>query len=352
MRTRLGLLLALSLWTCGAPPAAKKKVRVEGDVLPFTTEVAGVRVQGAKVSILEHPELTFTTGADAHFAFDGLEEGEAITLTVEHPDYKPTQTNTVTLGPDGLNPFPVQVVSTQLFELLAALMPKNPQEDHFCAIATTAARLGGGLYTALRQGIPGATVTLTPAARDDSGPFYFTEAVLPSASQPSTSIDGGLLYYRVPPGTYVMRASRAGTVFNEVTFQCRVGWVVNAGPPMGVSAHVVHPNFGAGAHQGDDAFTAATDTLCLKTAACVKEREGEDRYAPANLASCKAHFRNMWAQLDAPCAEQTGVKARAKAVFDCRAASCADTLGEDVCPAEETAFRAAEDAYGTCVKGD
>lgn len=331
---------------CSAMPTL---VSVDGDLLPFGGEIGRPRVANAKVSVLEHPELVFTTGADAHFTFENLEAGSDFTLVVEHPDFKPTQTATVTLGSKGIHPFPVQMVSIELFDLLAAFLPQGPQESRFCAIATTTARLGGGLYVALRQGMPGVQVSLTPAARPESGPVYFNELVMPDRTRTSTSIDGGVLFYRVPPGDYVMRATRDGTVFSETRFRCRAGVVVNAGPPMGVLAHVKAPDFGLGFERPADADSAVTDALCEATAACSRRGTQSDDYPAATVAGCKAHFRNMWAFLDEPCARESGVREAAKATYACRAASCSQTLGADKCPMEEAAFRAAEDAYGACV---
>jgi hypothetical protein len=192
---------------CSTEPAI---VAVEGDVLAFLTEVEGPRIAGATVSILEHPEMRVTTGADAHFRFEGLLEGTDVTLLVEHPDIKTTQTATVTLGPQGIPAFSIQVVPVTIFNALSALVPMPVEEDKYCVIASTVARMGGSLYVRLRQGAPDVQVSLEPAVPAESGPIYFDEDVLPAIGQGATSIDGGVLFYRVPPGDYVMSASRAG----------------------------------------------------------------------------------------------------------------------------------------------
>jgi hypothetical protein len=333
-----------------APGAPRALVSVQGDVLAFLSEVDGQRVAGATVSVLERPELTMVTGADAHFRFDGMEAGSELTLVVEHPDFEPTQTATITVGPGGADPFAIQVVPTTLFTALSTLVPEPVDKDRFCVLATTVARLGGSLYAHLRQGVPGVAVTLEPPVPAASGPIYFDEAVLPSLEQPATSIDGGVLYYRVPPGDYTMRADKAGTVFNEVRFQCRVGMIVNAGPPLGLLANIPQPDYAAGRELAADERTAASDALCQATASCVNEAAGEERYPAATLASCRSMFRNMWASLDAACAASSGVVAAALATYQCRAASCVETLGGDeVCSAEDAAFRQAESAYGACL---
>lgn len=324
---------------------------VEGDVLAFMTEVRGERVEGATVSVLERPELSVVTGADAHFRFDGLQVGRDVTLVVEHPDFKSTQTATLTLGPNGIDPFSVQLVPKGIFTALSTLVPLPLDEAEHCVIATTAARLGGSLYVYLRQGAPGTRVWLEPEAPAESGPIYFDESVLPNAEQPATSTDGGVLFYRVPPGDYMMRASRDRTEFNEVRFACRAGWIVNAGPPLGLLANVTSPDHGLGALRAPDAYSAASDALCEATQACVNEEAGAVHYPDATLASCKAMFANTWAWLDEACAESSGVADAAKQLYDCRAAGpCDVTLGgDDVCVAEESAFAEAELAYGDCL---
>lgn len=323
---------------------------VEGDVLAFMSEVQGERVAGATVTVLEYPELSVVTGDDAHFRLDGLDVGSDVTLVVEHPSFKTTQTATITLGPNGVAPFTIQAVPKGLFSALSSLVPKPLEEDKYCVIASTVARTGGSLYVHLRQGAAGAAVSLDPAPSAESGPIYFDENVLPDPAQPATSKDGGVLFYRLPPGAYVMHASRADTLFNDVRFQCRAGVIVNAGPPLGLLANVPAPDYGAGADLPDDDRTAATDALCEATAACVNEAAGAVHYPAVTVASCQAMFRDTWAWLDAGCDGDAGLGAAAKALYTCRSASCDVSLGgDDVCTAEETAFEAAQQAYGACL---
>jgi len=336
---------------CESDCSAPRFASVEGDVLAFMTEVRGPRIEGAKVSVFERPELSVVTGADAHFRFDGLQVGRDVTLVVEHPDFKTTQTATLRLGPNGIRPFSVQLVPKGIFTALSTLVPLPLDEAEHCVIATTAARMGGSLYVYLRQGAPGTSVVLEPAAPAESGPIYFDESVLPNADQPATSTDGGVLFYRVPPGYYTMRASRERTLFDEVRFACRAGMIVNAGPPLGLLANVPNPDHGLGALRAPDAYSASTDALCEATQACVNEEAGATYYPEATLASCKAMFANTWAWLEEGCARSSGLDEAAKGFYDCRAAGpCSVTLGGDeVCVAEERAFGEAELVYGDCL---
>jgi hypothetical protein len=244
----------------------------------------------------------------------------------------------------------VQIVSNALFNGLSTLVPEPVEEDKYCVIATTVARMGGSLYVHLRQGAPDVQVSIAPAVPAESGPIYFDENVLPAIGQPATSTDGGVLYYRVTPGEYVLSASRADTVFNQVRFQCRAGVIVNAGPPMGLLANVVAPEYGGGQLRLDDAYSASTDALCEATAACVNQNATVVHYPPVTVASCKAMFADTWSFVDTACDSGAGMRDAARALYTCKTQSCDVTLGgDDVCVAEETAFAAAQTAYGACL---
>ncbi|MCA9640276.1 MAG: carboxypeptidase regulatory-like domain-containing protein [Polyangiaceae bacterium] len=325
---------------------------VEGDVLAFLDEVGGERVSGATVSVLEHPEMQVVTGDDAHFRFDGLRVGSDVTLVVEHPNFKTTQTATLQLTEKGIHPFAIQVVSKGIFTALSGLVPTPVNEAENCVVASTVARMGGSLYVHLRQGMADVSVSLSPAPPAGSGPIYFDENVLPAVDQPATSKDGGVLFYNVPPGDYVMSATRANTLFNQVRFHCRAGVIVNAGPPDGLLANVPDPDRGAGGLYPADAYSAVTDTLCETTAQCVNEDAGAIHYPPATVTSCKAMFSDTWAFVDESCDADAALRDAAKALYTCRAQSCDAALGgDDVCVDEDAAFNAAQDVYGACLSG-
>ncbi len=328
----------------GVPKLAK----VIGDVLPFMNEVGGKRVEGATITILEHPERSVVTGPDAHFEFDGIEVGSEVTLVMEHPDFHTTQTGTVVVGEHGIFPFTIQAVSNGLFKGLSGLVPAKLEEDKYCVIATTVTRSGGSLFVHLRQGEPGVEIALSPAVPAESGPIYFNENVLPDVKQKSTSKDGGAVLINVPPGDYEISGTKAGLVFEPAHVKCRVGRVVNAGPPLGVLGHVQGADPGGGAVYVDDAYSDSTAALCEQTAACVNAKNAGD-YPAITVDSCKAMFRNALSFVDAGCDADEVFRGAWKALFDCRAASCEVALGGDTaCAAEDAAFVDAMEKYGAC----
>jgi hypothetical protein len=329
---------------CSGVPA---QVSIKGDVFAFMNELSGPRIAGATISILERPDKSVITGADGHFEIDGLDEGSEATVILSHPDYYPTQSATYVLGPKGIDPFSLQVLSNGLFAILSQVFPGLDQNKN-CAVATTITRLGGTLHVRVRQGEPGATLTISPASSGIKGPVYFNEMVLPDMTLTSSSIDGGALYYNVPPGTYALTATKPGFTFTTAKVTCRAGWLVNAGPPIGVQSDVKRADWGQ-VPIAADAFTASTDALCQATSDCENATNGAGAYPQATVASCKGTFQRALALVDASCDASTHVKDTWKAFFDCRAGSCALTLGDDTsCATEESAFVAAMEQYAPC----
>lgn len=58
--------------------------------------------------------------------------------------------------------------------------------------------------------------------------------IFPDASLEATTVDGGVLFVNVTPGTYTLRAHKDGAVIREVEVGCRAGVLTNAAPPWGL----------------------------------------------------------------------------------------------------------------------
>ena len=232
------LLLAPLVHSCGEDPVddpALQLVSVSGDAIPFNSPV-GTRLAGAEISILEHPEMSMTTGEDGHFQFDGLEVGEEVTLVLEHDDWHPMQTATITLGADGAEKITFQAVDYPTYHALAAMLALQPDEENACQMVTTITRVGKSLYDAGAHGEEGAVVTLDPPLPDEHGPIYFNSDVFPDRDLTESSDDGGVLFIQVPPGEYVWTAEKDGVEFSTVHMKCRAGYLINASPPWGLQA--------------------------------------------------------------------------------------------------------------------
>ncbi len=332
--------------TCtGVLPA---QVSVEGDVFAFLSEVSGPRVSGATISVLEQPGKSATTGADGHFEIDGLDQGSEVTLVMSDSTFYPTQSATYTLGASGIHPFALQALPSELFTLLSGMFAGLDQTSS-CVLATTVTRLGGTLHVDARQGEAGSQLTISPQPAGIKGPVYFDTNVLPDTTLTSTTEDGGGLYYNVPPGDYVLSATKPGFTFTPVKMKCRAGYLVNAGPPIGLQSSVTSPDWGAGSGYPSDEYTASTDAMCTETAACVNAQNDAGAYPAATLTDCKATFRRVLSFVDTTCDATAHVRDTWKAYFDCKAATCTLALGGDsACATEEQAYVAALQVYAPC----
>lgn len=224
----------------GAPPPVPTAtptpvlVSVSGDAIPFAGGPDG-RIAGAEVWILERPERRVTTGADGHFEFDGLEAGSEVTLVMDHPEYYPIQTGTITLGPEGAERVTFQAVTYPIYDAFADFLQIEPDPAR-CQMVTTVTRVGKSIYDPGAHGEAGVVVTLDPSLPAEQGPIYFNASVLPDRSLTETSEDGGVLFLQVPPGDYVWTAEKPGVEFSQVKMKCRAGLLVNASPPWGLQA--------------------------------------------------------------------------------------------------------------------
>lgn len=189
----------------------------------------------ARVWVLEYPELDVTLAPDGRFSFPGFAADMEVTLRLDATGFQRTQTGTLTVGPQGVAEITFQVMSFDIADAVMALMGVD-LDDSACHIATTVTAANTQAQGVWAPGEPGATVVLTPAVDPHSGPYYFDENVMPTFAYSETSADGGILYFNVPEGDYVMQATKAGVVFAPAVFKCRAGWLVNASPPYGVQA--------------------------------------------------------------------------------------------------------------------
>src|SRR5262249_30589205 len=135
-----GLAVDCDLLDDGAMNASCRfPVSLSGNAFNFDGSPAA-RIAGAEVWVLEHPERRVTTDADGFFRFDGLDEGSEATLVLEHPDFHPIQTGTITLGSGGAERVSFQAVTFDVYNALAALLAIVPDEANRCQMVTTVTR--------------------------------------------------------------------------------------------------------------------------------------------------------------------------------------------------------------------
>jgi hypothetical protein len=207
-------------------------VTVSGDAFAFGP---GTMIASASVSVLEHPDASATTDDAGHFSLE-LPAGTTATFVLDKAGYPRIYTKTFTLPEQGpLERVTFQVPDDATFAALSTIVDIEP-DPATCQLASTVTRVGKSLYDAGAHGEAGATVTIDPALPPEHGPIYFNAQVIPQKDLTETSEDGGILYTNVPPGTYVLRASKAGVEFEDVTIRCDAAVLVNPSPPHGLQA--------------------------------------------------------------------------------------------------------------------
>jgi len=216
----------------GTDTSAVEQVLVTGDAFAFGP---GTMIPNAAISVLELPDASTTSDDAGHFELT-LPAGAEATFVLEKAGYPKIYTKTFTLPDSGtLERVSFQVPDDATFAALASIVMIEP-DPATCQLASTVTRVGKSIYDDGAHGEAGATVTIEPALPAENGPVYFNASVIPQPSLTETSDDGGVLYTNVPPGTYVLHASKAGVEFIDVTIRCDAGVLVNPSPPYGLQA--------------------------------------------------------------------------------------------------------------------
>jgi hypothetical protein len=92
-------------------------------------------------------------------------------------------------------------------------------------LVSTVGKSWASMYSfQLPHGDPGAAVSITPAPQNaygtlPFGPIYFDETVTPNPLLSATSVDGGVLFDNLAPGTYAVTASKAPFSYATATFR-------------------------------------------------------------------------------------------------------------------------------------
>ena len=226
-----------------APPTTDAPVaHVRGTAYTFNTPDP---IAGATIMVHELPDVQATTAADGSYELE-VPLGATVSPYIEADGHHSITVQTFVADDahdgaeiDGVN---FQTPSEAIYDGLKALVSGFTGRDPFeggCVIVTTVgdARLVGMTFDQFiafhPHGVEGASVQIDP---DLATPIYFNADVLPDAAQQTTSIDGGVLWPNVPPGTYTLSASKPGTEFVTVHVSCEDGRVVNANPVWGLHA--------------------------------------------------------------------------------------------------------------------
>ena len=234
---RTVLLATALLLLATATPASARAVTLSGTAYEFNN--TGVRLGGATIRVAEHPRLKATVRADGTYRLRVPARGK-VTPYIVADGYHTIYLQTFTMAGRSLQRVNFQTPTDTVYDALATLLdvPRDADgELSQCAIVSTFStaavrELSFDAFTAFgAHGVAGATASTTPALPT---PIYFNDHVIPDPAQTSSSIDGGVIWTRVPAGVYRVRAHHPDRRFASFVATCKPGRVVNANPPWGL----------------------------------------------------------------------------------------------------------------------
>jgi hypothetical protein len=101
-------------------------------------------------------------------------------------------------------------------KMIASMIPAGEDTAFKNAAVVTIGKEWASMHDdRLPHGVAGAVATNIPGA---IGPIYFDESVMPNLSYSESSVDGGVAWINIPPGEYILTATRPGLKFNHVKF--------------------------------------------------------------------------------------------------------------------------------------
>jgi hypothetical protein len=220
-----------------AAGAEARTVHIRGTAYEFNN--TPVRLSGARIRVAERPRLGATTERDG--SYDLAVPGHAaLTPYISAPGYHSIFLQTFRTDGEDLRRVNFQTPTEGVYRALAALLgvPLGPGgQASECAIVSTFSTrnvrdLSFGAFAAYgAHGVAGATAFATPPLPP---PIYFNSQVVPDPAQRRSSVDGGVIWPRIPPGVYTIGGRHPHTRFASFVATCAPGRVVNANPPWGL----------------------------------------------------------------------------------------------------------------------
>lgn len=221
----------------GTSSAWAGSVHIRGTAYEFNSPK--VRLAGATVRVAERPRIRATVRRNGSYDLV-VPDRASVTPYITASGYHTIYLQTFRTAGENLDRVNFQTPTEGVYRALATLLDVPLDENgelRQCGIVSTfntrnVRDLPFGGFTAYgAHGVAGATASATPAL---PAPVYFNESVIPDPMQELSSIDGGVVWTRVPAGVYTIRAHSPSTRFASFVATCKPGRVVNANPPWGL----------------------------------------------------------------------------------------------------------------------
>jgi len=236
VRTRV-LTLAAAIALLCAGVAQARAIQLTGTAYEFNN--TKVLLGGATIRVAEFPRLHATVRRDGSYDL-AVPDRATVTPYITKAGYHTIYLQTFRTAGADLQRVNFQTPTEGVYRGLAALLDvpldANGQLIDCAIVSTFSTRnvrdLSFRQFTAYgAHGVAGATAFSSPLLPPA---VYFNEQVIPDPAQKSSSVDGGVVWTRVPAGVYTIRASDPNTRFASFVASCQPGRVVNANPPWGL----------------------------------------------------------------------------------------------------------------------
>lgn len=235
------LMLALS----GTASAATKTVHMRGTAYEFNS--VHTMLTGAVIKVEEYKTAKAIVGTDGKYDLVVPANAKAVTPYIAINGYYGIHLQTFTTKTSDFKNVNFQVPTNGVGEFMMMILNVTPLNSLIhpwrvkdCAIVSTFSTKNvhnldyNGFIGYGAHGVAGATASATPSLTGVKAPVYFNENVTPDRTVKSSSIDGGVIFTRVPSGVYTIKASHKKAKFATFKATCKPGWVVNANPPWGL----------------------------------------------------------------------------------------------------------------------
>lgn len=240
----LGGCFAGASATAGA--AEPETVTISGNAWAFVLSGTTSGLEGATVSVAEHPELTTTSGPKGAWSLE-VPNRESITPFATAPGRYPVYDQTFFTRGKDLNQVNFQMPPQEIAEGFATIIGASMNGEagskalDQCAIVSTVFQKEGRNFTDFDDflafaphGIEGATAeAFDPGDQSIGPPVYFASNVIPTPSLTSASRDGGMVWGSLPAGVYTIHAYDDTARFSSFRATCEPGRLINASPPWG-----------------------------------------------------------------------------------------------------------------------
>ena len=239
----LALLLALTAIGAAVGAAADgggharvARIHITGTAYSFDNQEP---IAGALIRIAELPRARARTKPNGSYDLV-VPDGAKVTPFIRAAGYHGIYLQTFRTEGRNLRRVNFQVPTLDTYHALAAFLgvrlDENGNPARCVVVSTISTReirnLSFSEFIAYgAHGVAGATAQARPLLPK---PIYFNENVIPDRSLTKSTVDGGVIWIKVPRGVYRFSAHHPSARFASFVATCRPGRLINANPPQGL----------------------------------------------------------------------------------------------------------------------